>query len=277
MEDTLKEIFRLDNMVVVITGAAGLLGAKHAEAIAAYGGIPVLLDVDKSGMEHISKTVFDKFKVKAECFQVDITDEAQVKECAWDVMKKMGRLDGLVNNAANNPKVENNEVGYCSRLEDFPFENWQRDIAVGLTGAFLCAKYFGTKIAAEKKGGAIINISSDLGMIAPDQRIYRRSQTEDQYQPVKPVSYSVIKTGLIGLTRYLATYWPDKVRCNALCPGGVETTQDEEFLVELRARIPQGRLATPNEYQGALVFLLGRASSYMNGSIISVDGGRSSW
>ena len=277
MEDTLKEIFRLDKMVVVITGAAGLLGAKHAEAIAAYGGIPVLLDVDKSGMEHISKTVFDKFKVKAECFQVDITDEAQVKECAWDVMKKMGRLDGLVNNAANNPKVENNEEGEFSRLENFPFENWQRDIAIGLTGAFLCAKYFGTKIAVGKKGGAIINISSDLGLIAPDQRIYRRSQNEDQQQSVKPVSYSVIKTGLIGLTRYLATYWPDKVRCNVLCPGGVETTQDEEFLVEVRARIPQGRLATPNEYQGALVFLLSRASSYMNGSIISMDGGRSTW
>ena len=122
-----------------------------------------------------------------------------------------------------------------------------------------------------------LNISSDLGVIAPDQRLYRQPGILEQQQPVKPVTYSVVKTGLIGLTRYLSTYWPTKVRCNALCPGGVEAGQPEEFLKELQTRIPLGRMARVDEYQGAIVFLLSDASDYMNGAVIPMEGGRSVW
>ena len=97
-------------------------------------------------------------------------------------------------------------------------------------------------------------------------------------QPVKPVTYSIVKSGIIGLTRYLATYWPkSKVRCNALCPGGIENNQSEEFLNKISKKIPMGRLAKAEEYQGTIIWLLSDASSYLNGAIISVAGGRTVW
>ena len=164
------------------------------------------------------------------------------------------------------------------KIENFTLDSWNQDIAVGLTGAFLCSKHYGNMISKNKDGGSIVNISSDLGLIAPDQRLYRREGLLDESQYVKPVSYSIVKTGLIGLTRYLASYWTDKkVRCNAICPGGVEQGQDELFLEEVSKRIPMNRLAQVDEYQGTMIWMLSDASSYLNGSIISVDGGRTAW
>ena len=126
-----------------------------------------------------------------------------------------------------------------------------------------------------ENGGVIVNISSDLGLIAPDQRLYALRGIDDDKQNVKPVSYSVVKTGLIGLTRYLATYWANKnVRCNAMCLGGVKNRQPEDFLKEINKRIPLGRMANKYEYQGTLVWMLSDASSYLNGAIIPIDGGR---
>jgi len=148
---------------------------------------------------------------------------------------------------------------------------------VGLTGAFFCSKYFGP-IMAQRNKGSIVNISSDLGLIGPDQRLYMRCDRDYDDQPVKPVTYSVVKTGLIGLTRYIATHWADRnVRCNALCPGGVEAGQSEDFLDMVSSRIPMQRLARADEYQGMLIWLLSEASSYLNGSVIAVDGGRAAW
>ena len=163
-------------------------------------------------------------------------------------------------------------------MENFPLDIWNDDIAVGLTGSFLCAKHYGFAISQNPNGGSIINISSDLGLIAPDQRLYSKDGVDNGKQNVKPVTYSVVKTGLIGLTRYLATYWADKnVRCNAMCPGGVENGQPEEFLKEVSARIPMGRMANASEYQGTLLWMLSDASSYLNGAIIPIEGGRTVW
>jgi NAD(P)-dependent dehydrogenase (short-subunit alcohol dehydrogenase family) len=163
-------------------------------------------------------------------------------------------------------------------LESFPLSVWYDDIAVGLTGSFLCAKHYGFAISKNSNGGSIVNISSDLGLMAPDQRLYAKDGVSNDKQNVKPVTYSVVKTGLIGLTRYLSTYWADKnVRCNAMCPGGVENGQPAGFLKEVNARIPMGRMAKISEYQGTLIWLLSDASSYSNGSIVAVDGGRTAW
>ena len=120
-------------------------------------------------------------------------------------------------------------------------------------------------------------ISSDLGIIAPDQRIYSQDQSSEKDQPVKPVTYSVIKHGLIGLTKYVATYWPENVRCNAICPGGVYDNQSEQFVVKVSNLIPMNRMASSDEYKPAIVFMVSEASSYMNGSIVTIDGGRTSW
>ena len=124
--------------------------------------------------------------------------------------------------------------------------------------------------------GVILNISSDLSVISPDQRLYSKEGIDELAQPVKPVTYSVIKTGLIGLTRYLATYWSHKgVRCNALSPGGVYNSQDKDFVKKIEALIPLGRMASFNEYHSTVQYLCSDASKYLNGQNIVVDGGRS--
>ncbi|HEY0666721.1 MAG TPA: SDR family oxidoreductase [Sphingobacteriaceae bacterium] len=269
------ELFSLNGKVIVITGAAGLLGRHHAEVISRNGGTPVLLDISQKIVDTLSRDLNSRYNVSAIGYEIDITREDDVKKNCDQVIERFGHVDGLINNAANNPKVEGNGQNF-SRLENFDLNTWNSDLAVGLTGAFLCSKYYGYAIS--KQGGAIVNISSDLGLIAPDQRLYHKPGLLPEEQPVKPVTYSVIKSGLIGLTRYLATYWADKnVRCNAICPGGVQNNQDPQFLESINSRIPMGRMARPNEYEGIILYLLSDASSYMTGSIISVDGGRTTW
>ena len=278
MASELSSLFSLKGKVIVITGASGLLGRKHAEAVAAYDGIPVLLDLSQDELEEQAAILNQRYSVNAVGFSVNITDEIQIKNNAALLIKKFGKIDGLVNNAANNPKVEENSERKFSRLENFQLDMWNQDIAVGLTGAFLCAKHYGYEIAQNPLGGVIVNISSDLGLIAPDQRLYKITDVLESQQPVKPVTYSVVKSGLIGLTRYLATYWTtSNVRSNAICPGGVENGQSEVFLKEVYNKIPMGRLAQPNEYQSTLVWMLSDSSSYLNGSIVAVDGGRTAW
>ena len=278
MKKNIIDIFSLEGMNIIITGAAGLLGQKHAEAIAAFGGTPILLDIAQDDLRDLSKELNKKYSINSTYFIVDITDESQVKSNANLLIKKYGKLDGLGNNAANNPKVEDNSNKNFSRLENFPLELWNKDIAVGLTGAFLCSKHYGYNISKNPNGGSIVNISSDLGLIAPDQSLYQRADLTENQQSVKPITYSIVKTGIIGLTRYLSTYWAQKnVRCNAICPGGVENGQPEDFLKAVSSKIPMGRLANSDEYQGVLVWMLSDASSYLNGSIVPVEGGRSAW
>ena len=274
----LENIFRLDGKVIVITGATGLLGRKHAQAIASYGGTPVLLDLSQQTVDELANELNNQYKVGSVGFSVDITNEHAVENNANQIIEHFGKIDGLVNNAANNPKVEDsNEVNF-SRLENFPLNVWHDDLNVGLAGSFLCAKHYGNQISKNPNGGSIINISSDLGLIAPDQRLYSKPGLSEDRQPVKPITYSVVKTGLIGLTRYLATYWAEKnVRCNAICAGGVENGQPEEFLKDVSSRIPMNRLAKADEYQSTLLWMLSDSSSYLNGAIVSVDGGRAAW
>jgi len=273
-----KKLFDLSEKTVVITGAAGFLGRRHAEAVAAFGGVPVLLDLHEEALKELAQDLVSRFKVKVDYFRTDITDEPSVADACAALLKRRGSVDVLINNAANNPAVDSSgKMTNASRLENFSLQAWEQDLAVGLTGAFLCAKHFG-RAMADNRGGSIINISSDLGLIAPDQRLYRKDGLTDETQDVKPVTYSVVKTGLIGLTRYLATYWADRgVRCNALCPGGVRNNQDPRFLARIKKLIPMGRMAEPNELQGAIVFLASDASSYMTGSVLTVDGGRTCW
>jgi NAD(P)-dependent dehydrogenase (short-subunit alcohol dehydrogenase family) len=269
--------FRLDDRVALITGGCGLLGRQHAAAIASVGGIPVLLDIPRADPAAVAKKIAVETGSPCHGYAVDITNLEALEELKARLLRELGRIDILINNAANNPKVENAEARNFSRLEYFPLEVWNGDIAVGLTGAFLCSRVFGSEMAV-RGSGVIVNISSDLGLIAPDQRIYSQPGLAPEAQPVKPVTYSVVKSGLIGLTRYLATYWADAgVRVNAICPGGVQTNQPEDFVARLTNLIPLGRMAKADEYQAAILFLCSDASSYMTGANLVIDGGRTTW
>jgi NAD(P)-dependent dehydrogenase (short-subunit alcohol dehydrogenase family) len=274
---TILKKFKLNNKVAIITGGAGLLGVKHAEVIAEAGGIPVLWDINFQAVQDRSKEIAKRYGVSCLGMNVDITDPESVKNGVNEVLKTLQRIDILINNAANDPKVAPGEDEALSRLENFSLEMWQKDIAVGLTGTFLCSRTVGLYMA-KYGGGVILNIASDLGIIAPDQRIYRKEGIDETKQPVKPVTYSVVKHGTIGLTKYLATYWAEnKVRVNAISPGGIYTNQPEDFVKKLTGLIPMGRMAQHDEYKAAVLFLISDASSYMTGANLIMDGGRTCW
>lgn len=273
-----SQIFDLTGRVAVITGGLGFLGQKHAETIACAGGIPVMVDIHvPSAAEQDADAWKSRFGGQACALKCDITNGEAVRALLAEVLKRLGRVDILINNAANNPKMENTSEINFSRLENFPLAQWQDDLAVGLTGSFLCSQVFGAEMARRKQG-VILNISSDLGVIAPDQRIYRQEGLPEEQQPAKPVTYSVVKHGLIGLTKYLATYWAGAgIRVNALSPGGVFNGQPADFVARLANLIPMGRMAEHDELQGVILFLCSDASSYMTGQNVIVDGGRTCW
>ena len=271
-----RDALDLRGRVAVITGAAGLLGRQHADAIAEMGGTPVLVDIDLDRASGHAAEISRQFDVQTLALAADITRPESVDAMCRQVIERLGSVDILVNNAARNPKVEGGGTG-LTRLESFSLSEWRADLEVGLTGAFLCARVLG-KAMAERGRGVILNIASDLSILAPDQRLYRKEGLAEDSQPVKPVSYSVVKSGLLGLTRYLSTYWADRgVRCNALSPGGVFAGQDAVFIDRIGSLIPMGRMARPDEYKAAVVFLVSDASSYMNGANVVIDGGRSVW
>ncbi len=269
--------FKLQNRTAIITGGAGLLGVKHAEAVAEAGGIPILWDINREGVLRHSGEIKEKYGVDSKGFEVDITDTGVVKNSFKEVLKVFNRVDILINNAAYDPKVSDDQKTVWSRFENFTLEMWNKDISVGLTGAFLCSQIIGSHMAKNGEG-VILNIASDLGLIAPDQRLYRKEGVPEDQQPVKPVTYSAVKHGLIGLTRYLATYWAKSgVRANAICPGGIYNNHPDEFVQKLSNLIPMGRMADIDEYKAAVLFLVSDASSYMTGSVMAIDGGRTCW
>ena len=269
--------FSLIGKSALITGGAGLLGIAHAKALISAGARVLLTDINQ---ETLSKAKIELEKIKTgtvEIFIMDVTSEDSINSVSMDIKNLGIRVDILINNAAINPTTSS-LVGNVrtTRLENFSLERWMSELNVGLTGAFLCSKIFGSAMAVDGRGGVILNIASDLSVIAPDQSLYRQDELSDELQAVKPVTYSVIKTGLIGLTRYLSSYWAHKgVRANALSPGGIYDGQDDQFVQRLNGLIPMGRMAAEDEYASAIQFLCSDASAYMNGQNIVMDGGRS--
>lgn len=276
----LENQFNLKDKVVIITGGGGLIGMKHAEAVMEGEGIPVLLDIVQPGMDHVVNTLKEEYgnDIKVETFVTDITSKDALYKVRDELLAKYGHIDGLINNAANNPKVEDGSKNLAAtKFPEFSVDIWNDDLAVGLTGAMLCCQVFGAVMESQGKG-AIINISSDYGIISPNQNIYRKEGVPEDEQIIKPVSYSVVKHGIMGLTKYLATYWGLKgVRVNTLCPASLLNGQDPDFVKKLSSLVPMGRMSNPDEYIGTVLYMLSDASSYMTGATVVLDGGRTIW
>jgi len=274
------EKYSLVGKTALITGGAGLLGVQHATAILEVGGSVVITDLNMLDLVKSKEELSKSYNAeKIHLRSIDVTNQMSIENALETLNSENIRVDILINNAAIDPKVQaDSGILESTRLENFELDQWDLQLRVGLTGAFLCSQVFGRTMALDGKGGVILNISSDLSVISPDQRLYRKNGIEDSLQPVKPVTYSVIKAGLIGLTKYLATYWADKgVRCNALSPGGVYNGQGDDFVGRLTSLIPLGRMANLEEYRSSIQYMCSDASSYMNGQNIVIDGGRSIW
>lgn len=274
----MKNLFDMSGKTAIITGGGGLLGVFHARALLQQNCNVELWDIDSAGLKVSLSSLQEEFPSQ-NCITrvVDVSIEEDIKSAVEVLRNEKIEIHVLINNAAINPKVSTSQKNNLARFEDFDVEEWNREVSVGLTGSILCCKHLGQWMV-EKGNGVILNISSDLSVIAPNQNIYVNANLPESEQPKKPVSYSVIKTGLVGLTRYLATYWAESgIRVNALSPGGVLDGQDSSFVSKLVNLIPMGRMASPGEYIGAIQFLCSDASAYMTGQNIVIDGGRSIW
>jgi 2-deoxy-D-gluconate 3-dehydrogenase len=265
MSTSTLDLFRLTGRRALITGGGGLLGPVFAAALRDAGAEVHLLDANRDGLERAAARLDG-----VETWVLDITDEAAVEAA----ITKIGRADILINAAAVNPKfepAENGAVRNAGAFTSYSLENWQRSMDVNLTGAFLVTR--AVCRAMEQVGhGVIVNIASHYGLRGPDQHIYRDAAGRQDF--FKPVDYSVTKAGMLGFTKALATYYRGtKIRVNVLTPGGAFNGHDHTFVENYAARTVLGRMAEPDEYRGAILFLCSDASSYMTGANLVVDGG----
>lgn len=280
-ELTAIELFKLDGRVALVTGGAGLLGAEFCRSLAQAGAAVMAADINAAAAQDLAQAIVASGS-QASAVEADITNPASVQRMVRAAVEAYGRLDILVNSAALDPKFDPQHPPAALRgsgtgaFEDFPFEAWNQALAVNLTGAYLCCQAAVQPMLAQGSG-VIINLSSIYGLAGPDQRLYQQSGSEAPAQ-YKPVYYSVTKAGILGLTRYLATYYAGKnIRVNALTPGGVFNGHDESFVQAYSTRAVLGRMAEKNEMNGALLFLASDASAYMTGANLVVDGGWTAW
>jgi len=265
--------FSLQGKYSLITGASGLLGEQHAIALLMLNSSVILTDINFIKLTFLKNKLVRLFpELKILILKMDVTKEKSIKKVDKHLKKKKIQINILVNNAAIDSKVKKNQrMTNTGQFEKISSNEWTKHLNVGLMGSMLCSKIFGETMSKNNKGGVILNIASDLSVIAPNHSIYKKGV-------YKPVMYSVVKHGLLGLTKYLATYWHNKkIRCNAISPGPVENNQSKNFIDRLKKHIPMNRLAKKNEYISAIQFLCSDASSYMTGQNLIIDGGRSVW
>jgi NAD(P)-dependent dehydrogenase (short-subunit alcohol dehydrogenase family) len=268
------DAFRLTGRAALVTGGAGLLGAEFCRALAGAGARVAVADLDSARAEAVAGGIRTQGG-QAQGLALDVTRPESVGEAVGYAVQALGRLDILVNSAALDPKFDPSQAGkHANAFEDYPLEVWNQALAVNLTGMFLCSQA-AVRPMLDQGSGVIINLCSTYGLVGPDQRIYERPGQPAQF---KPVDYSVTKAGVLGLTRYLATYYAGKnIRVNALTPGGVFNQHDETFVRSYAARTVLGRMARKDEMNGALLFLASDASTYMTGANLVVDGGWTAW
>ena len=262
-----KKLFDLSGKVVIITGAAGMLGSSYAYGLSRQGANVVLTDINFTKSKNIEKDIRDSLHTDPFSLKIDLTKIKSIKSMISNVLKKYSKIDVLINNAAyqGNPKIR------TAGFEKLSLDTWNQAIDVNLTGVFLCCQNVGQQMVKQKSGN-IINIASTYGLVGPDQRIYGKSGQNSA------AFYAATKSAILNLTRYLSAYWQGTgIRVNTFSPGGVENNQDHFFIKKYSSRTPMKRMAKKDEYVGSLIFLASDASSYMTGSNLIVDGGWTAW
>ena len=269
-----NSLFDLSGKTAFITGGGGLLGPKHAEALIECGASVILCDIDLQLAERKASELNEKYGWRA-------ADAVFGDVCQPETMKLAipdRKIDILINNAAKDPKVKKDgSISNETRFETMSYDYWKDGIDAIINGTFVCSQMIANKML-EQGGGVILNIASDLSVIAPDQRIYRKDGLSEQNQPVKPITYSAAKYAVVGMTKYLAVYFAkNNIRVNCLSPTGVFNDHPDEFVEKLSNIIPMGRMANVDEYKGAVAFMCSNASSYMTGHNLIIDGGKTLW
>jgi len=275
MTESIFKKFDMTGKTAIITGAAGLLGKQFCLALAQAGANVVMADLEKKPVLE-NEVEFREMGLNALALEVDVSDPDSTKAMVERALTVFGSVDVLVNSAALDPKFDSAGVSAqgANAFESFSLDAWRQALDVNLTGMFLSSQ--AAVVPMLKQGqGVIVNICSMYGLVGPDQRLYERPDGTRQF---KPVYYSTTKAGVLGFTRYLATYYAGKnIRVNALTPGGVFNDHDEVFTTQYSARTVLGRMANLDEMNGAMLFLCSDASSYMTGSNLVVDGGWTAW
>ena len=271
-EKKVQDLFSLKGKIAIVTGAVGLIGKYHCKALNEAGATVIVCDLNKKDVVRFASAL----KYNSVGIELDVTDKISINRLKDFLLKKFGKIDVLVNNAAINDLFENPKSALKqSKFENYPVELWQKSLDVNVTGMFLCSQILGTEMV-KQKSGSIINIASTYGIVAPNQSLYKDEKGKQTFY--KSPAYPVTKGAVISFTKFLAAYWSKNgVRVNALSPGGVENSQKNFFIKNYSGKTPLGRMAQPFDYKGAIVFLASEASSYMTGTNLVVDGGFTIW
>lgn len=268
------DIFDLSGKVALITGGCGIQGTRVSRGLASFGASVAVADLDKDAACRLAGDITREYGIPAIGIACDVSREDDVSAMVAQVVAELGGVHVLHNNAAW--KGDDLEA-FFEPVESFALKTWREVMSVNLDGVFLVAQAVGRQMLEQGGGGSIVNVASIYGMVGPDFRIYQGSEYLGQ-QITTPPAYAASKAGVIGLTRYLATWWADKgIRVNTLVPGGIESGQNETFQKSYAARAPLGRMADVDEMIGAVVYLASDASSYMTGQELVVDGGWTAW
>ena len=273
-------LFGIEGKLCVVTGGLGQLGAQYVKTLFDRGA-----RVAVWGRRADEATAAGRLpgelvqSPRVAFYSVDITDKERINQVLDEMQQRFGEApDVLVNNAGidTQPSAPPEVSG---PFETFPESVFREVVEVNLTGTFLVCQAVGARMVAKGRGGSIINVGSIYGMLSPVQDIYAYRQERTGVPFIKPVAYSASKSGIYNLTRYLATYWGKKgIRVNTLTLSGVwRETQDETFQKNYCSRIPIGRMAREDEFNGAIVFLASDASMYMTGANLAIDGGWTAW
>lgn len=264
--DILSRLFGLEGQVAAVVGGAGRIGRALCRALAEAGTKVAIVDLDAQAAEALASELSEALGRRAIAIPTDATRAADLERAVEQITANFGPPRLLVNSAQFR-----GGGFYSSRVDDYPRSAWDQVLEVNLTGVHLACQAFG-RCMLRNGGGAIVNLASTYGVVSPDPRIYGSSGVNS------PVAYAAAKAGVINLTRYLAVHWREaNIRVNCLVPGGVFDRQSAEFVENYCSRTPLGRMATPEDYQGAVLFMLSAASAYMTGSVVTVDGGWTAW